>query len=392
MVVPAGAGTGSNAVVVTNATGSSISSPLFTVLAVYDGGTLDACTAAVPPTASLNDGSWHYLLAGNGQVVAAYNYTGASLGNLAVDVLRADPAQPVRQDPRQHHYLGRNWHLRASGGRFDGRTVGLRLYGLNSEQARLQVADPTATLANLKATQYSGPNEDCQLANNVASAEHRTLAAPASSPAGTVYFRAELDVTDHFSEFYLTGSDTPLPVELLSFTAEQRGTTVALAWATASEKNSDRFEVERSRDGHAFERIGQVAAVGSSSSIQSYGFEDSQAPKTASSQGLIYYRLRQVDRDGTFSYSPVRTVKVGAGLVGSQPTLALYPNPTTGAATLTGARPGAVVAMYDALGRQVLAAKADASGTAALTMPDGLPAGVYVVRVGTKTLRLTVAH
>ncbi|WP_230688401.1 IPT/TIG domain-containing protein [Hymenobacter jeongseonensis] len=392
VVVPAGAGTGSNAVVVTNATGSSISSPLFTVLAVYDGGTLDACTAAVPPTASLNDGSWHYLLAGNGQVVAAYNYTGASLGNLAVDVLRADPAQPVRQDPRQHHYLGRNWHLRASGGRFDGRTVGLRLYGLNSEQARLQVADPTATLANLKATQYSGPNEDCQLANNVASAEHRTLAAPASSPAGTVYFRAELDVTDHFSEFYLTGSDTPLPVELLSFTAEQRGTTVALAWATASEKNSDRFEVERSRDGHAFERIGQVAAVGSSSSIQSYGFEDSQAPKTASSQGLIYYRLRQVDRDGTFSYSPVRTVKVGAGLVGSQPTLALYPNPTTGAATLTGARPGAVVAMYDALGRQVLAAKADASGTAALTMPDGLPAGVYVVRVGTKTLRLTVAH
>ncbi|MBH8559362.1 RCC1 domain-containing protein [Hymenobacter negativus] len=383
-VVPAGAVPGISAVVVsTPGLGNSAGAPPFTVLAVYSGATLGACLPAVPATASVGDGAWHYLLSSGGQVVAAYNYTGTSLGNLSIDVLLADPSQPVRQDAGNRYYLGRNWHLTASAGRFDGRTVQLRLYGLNSEQARLQVEDPTATLANLKATQYSGPNEDCQLANNAASGERRVLLAPANSPAGTAWFAAELAVTDHFSEFYLTGSPTPLPVELLSFTAEKRGTTVALAWATASEKNSDRFEVERSRDGRSFERIGQVAAAGSSTSVRRYDFLDRQYPGETNH---LYYRLRQVDLDGTFSYSPARTVTVGGPA-----TLALFPNPTHGgAATLTGAAPSTTVRVYDALGREVLAATADANGTAALVLPAGLPTGVYVVRAGSKALRLTV--
>ncbi|MBF9141600.1 RCC1 domain-containing protein [Hymenobacter properus] len=383
-VVPAGAVPGSSAVVVgTPGLGNSASAPPFTVLAVYSGTTLGTCLPAVPATASVGDGAWHYLLSSGGQVVAAYNYTGTSLGNLSIDVLLADPAQPVRHDAGSRSYLDRNWHLTASAGRFDGRTVQLRLYGLNSEQARLLAADNTATLANLKATQYSGPNEDCQLGNNDATGERRVLPAPASSPAGTAWFAAEMTVADHFSEFYLTGSSTPLPVELLSFTAEKRGTTVALAWATASEKNSDRFEVERSRDGRIFERIGQVAAAGSSVSIHRYDFLDRQYPGETNQ---LYYRLRQVDLDGTFSYSPMRTVTVGGPA-----TLALFPNPTHGgAATLTGAVPGTTVRVYDALGREVLAAMADASGTAALALPVGLPAGVYVVHAGSKALRLTV--
>ncbi|WP_035560612.1 IPT/TIG domain-containing protein [Hymenobacter sp. IS2118] len=382
-MVPANAAPGSSAVVVTTSGISNTSAPAFTVLAVYGGGTFDACAPAVPATASLNDGAWHYLLSGGGQVVAAYNYTGASLGNLAVDVLRANPAAAVRQDGGGRYYLGRNWHLTASAGPFRGRTVALRLYGLNSEQARLQVADPTATLANLKATQYSGPNEDCDLSNNGNPAERRTLAAPASSPAGTIWFAAEISVADHFSEFYLTGSGTPLPVELMAFTAEKRGSTVALAWATASERNSDRFEVERSRDGRTFARIGQVAAAGSSSTYRSYDFLDPQYPGETD---LLYYRLRQVDLNGITAYSPVRTVRVGGPA-----TLALFPNPAPGgAATLTGAEPGTVVRVFDALGRPVLAATTDAAGTAALVLPAGHTTGVYVVRVGNKALRLTV--
>ena len=70
--------------------------------------------------------------------------------------------------------------------------------------------------------------------------------------------------------------------------------------------------------------------------------------------------------------------------------LQLYPNPTSGAATLTGAQPGAVATVFDALGRPVATATADAAGTAALVLPAGLPAGVYVVRAGGKALRLTV--
>ncbi|MCC2544888.1 IPT/TIG domain-containing protein [Hymenobacter sp. BT175] len=382
--VPSSMAAGSSAVVVTTSGGSSATAPAFAVLAVYDGGAPDACATAVPPTASLNDGGWHYLLSSTGQVVAAYNYTGPSLGDLAIDVLRANPATAVRREAGMGAYLDRNFHLTASGGRFDGRTVAVRFYGLTAEFARLQAAAPSLTLATLNATQYSGTNEDCALANNAPTGERRVLPAPATAPACASWFAANLDVTDHFSEFYLTGTEGPLPVKLVSFTAEQRGPAVELAWRTASENNSDRFEVERSADGRTFERLGTVAAQGNSSRASDYAFLDGRYPDAIS---LLYYRLRQVDRDGTFSYSPVRPVRVSA-----RPTagLLLFPNPTTGAATLTGTEPGTAVTVYDALGRQVLTATTDATGVVELVLPRGLPTGVYVVRVGSKALRLAV--
>lgn len=69
--------------------------------------------------------------------------------------------------------------------------------------------------------------------------------------------------------------------------------------------------------------------------------------------------------------------------------LSLYPNPTHSAATPTGAVPDTVVTVTDALGREVLAVTADATGTATLVLPRGLTPGVYVVRAGSKVLRLT---
>ena len=177
----------------------------------------------------------------------------------------------------------------------------------------------------------------------------------------------------------------PLPVELTQFTATATGpSAVRLAWATASEKNSAVFEVERSADGRAFVAIGAVAAAGSSSRARGYELLDSKLPAGAAT---LYYRLRQVDADGSFSYSPVRTV----GLTGAAAGLSLYPNPAHGgAATLTGALPGTTVTVSDALGRPVATATADATGTAALALPAGTPAGVYVVRAGAKAVKLTV--
>ena len=94
-----------------------------------------------------------------------------------------------------------------------------------------------------------------------------------------------------------------------------------------------------------------------------------------------------MDADGTFGYSPVRTVALTGAVAG----LALYPNPAHGGAvTLTGTAPGAAVTVHDALGRPVTSATANAAGTAALVLPAGLPVGVYVVRAGTKAVRLTV--
>jgi hypothetical protein len=179
-----------------------------------------------------------------------------------------------------------------------------------------------------------------------------------------------------------SNSNAPLPVALTQFAAAAEGVAaVRLTWATASEKNSKAFEVERSTDGVAFAAIGMVAAAGTTATARTYALRDAVLPAGAA---VLYYRLRQVDLDGTAHYSPVRSVALASGL-------SLYPNPAPGgAATLSGVAPGAAVQVLDALGRQVLAATADAAGTAALALPAGLAPGVYVVRAGSAALRLTV--
>ena len=182
----------------------------------------------------------------------------------------------------------------------------------------------------------------------------------------------------------VSNAANPLPVELARFTAEPLGADALLRWATASEKNNDHFDVEASADGRTFRRIGQVAGHGSSTQAHEYQLLDPAIARYAANP--VYYRLHQVDTDGTASYSPVRTVAVAAG----PGVLALFPNPTAHATTLTGARPGTVVTVFDAVGRRVLAATADAAGTAALLLPNGLATGVYVVRSGTTALRLVV--
>jgi hypothetical protein len=174
----------------------------------------------------------------------------------------------------------------------------------------------------------------------------------------------------------------PLPVELVRFTAEPQGADTLLRWATASGKNNDRFAMEATADGRTFRCIGQVAGHGTTTQTHEYQLLDPAIARYAASP--VYYRLRQVDADGTASYSPVRTVAV------TKPELALSPNPTSRATTLTGAGPGTAVTVFDAIGRQVLTATADAAGSAALVLPDGLATGPYVVRVGSKALRLTV--
>lgn len=97
---------------------------------------------------------------------------------------------------------------------------------------------------------------------------------------------------------------TPLPVKLISFTAEPAAGAVALRWRTAQEVNAARYEVERSTDGLLFATLSQQPARGAGA----YAASDQARP------GPQYYRLRLVDADASFSYSPVAVVN-GAALV-----------------------------------------------------------------------------
>ncbi|EJF11150.1 SGNH/GDSL hydrolase family protein [Pontibacter sp. BAB1700] len=97
----------------------------------------------------------------------------------------------------------------------------------------------------------------------------------------------------------------PLPVELHSFKGKPTQSGVQLDWETASEQDNAYFEVQRSQTATEFAVIGRVEGSGTTSLPQSYTFQDTEA-----GNGVNYYRLRQVDFDGTDNFSPVLAVSL----------------------------------------------------------------------------------
>jgi hypothetical protein len=117
-------------------------------------------------------------------------------------------------------------------------------------------------------------------------------------------------------------SSVVLPVEVVDFKASlENDRTVSLTWTTASEINTEKFEIERSIDGTRFESIHAVEAQGFTSAVQHYRYFDQP-----NFTGSIYYRLKMVDLDGSFAYSRIVTVQVAALKAAFQ----VYPNPGRG--------------------------------------------------------------
>ncbi|HET9502618.1 MAG TPA: T9SS type A sorting domain-containing protein [Hymenobacter sp.] len=215
--------------------------------------------------------------------------------------------------------------------------------------------------------------------------------APAAVVGAPTYGLADAATAGRLSITALP-PDGPLPVQLTAFTAQLRQAGVDVAWHTASEVNSAHFEIERSLDGRTFARLGTVAAGGTTSQARAYAFRDAQLPAGAST---LYYRLRQVDLDGSAHYSPVRAVALAAGGVafGAE----AYPNPWADElhVRLAGFGPEPVrLALYDATGRLVLSHTAAAAEQLALPGAATLPGGVYALRIsqGSQQLVVKLAH
>jgi len=150
-----------------------------------------------------------------------------------------------------------------------------------------------------------------------------TAGSAAGNPSAGRYTQSVSGVSS-LSPFAVNGSPgnlNPLPVKLVAFdvvTTELN--TAKLTWVTASEENNDRFEVQRSFDGVNYLNIGTVRGNGTTQATINYSFTDHNSVGT-----ILYYRLRQVDYNGQFEFSPVRVLK-GAESNGMQIT-ALYPLP-----------------------------------------------------------------
>lgn len=133
----------------------------------------------------------------------------------------------------------------------------------------------------------------------------------------TVYVNDGVQETS--APFTLSITATALPVTLTSFKATKEGQVALLNWATTAESNSERFDLERSQNGKVWEVIGTLASHGESSVLRNYSLSDQ---KPLNGQNL--YRLKMIDRDGTFANSRIESLIFNGG------NLSVYPNPVTG--------------------------------------------------------------
>ena len=175
---------------------------------------------------------------------------------------------------------------------------------------------------------------------------------------------------------------TLLPIELLSFTATCEGGNPLVEWATATERNNDYFVIERSDDAINFNEVARVAGAGNSIDKLDYSYVDYNA-----ASGDNYYRLVQVDYDGSRSVSDI-VVVVCNGNADGNPDVMAYPNPFNEELTLVlgnfGNRP-AHIEVYDMLGRLVMQDKVDApQNSYEMTLHFGnLPLASYTIRIST---------
>ncbi|MEY4938159.1 MAG: hypothetical protein RIS64_4520 [Bacteroidota bacterium] len=109
-----------------------------------------------------------------------------------------------------------------------------------------------------------------------------------------------------------------------ALTGQEFGVGVMLTWATSTETNNSVFTVERSDNGIDFKQVGTVRGAGNSRKMKSYNFLDA-----AANGQKIYYRLKQVDNDGKYSYSRIAFVSIFKNVEQSQ-TVEVSPNPSNG--------------------------------------------------------------
>ena len=120
--------------------------------------------------------------------------------------------------------------------------------------------------------------------------------------------------------FNLAAAPIILPVKFNSFYVARNNNNVVLSWSTSQELNNNNFEVQRSFDGSSWSVLAVVLGAGNSTSVQQYNYTDKSM-----TAAVAYYRIRQVDLDGKYEYSTIKTIKANE----TAPTTRIYANSNT---------------------------------------------------------------
>lgn len=201
-----------------------------------------------------------------------------------------------------------------------------------------------------------------------------TLATCDGSTGGADYSFPEILNAGGFN------NNSLLPVELTAFYGQPAPAGVSLHWTTATELNNDYFDVERSTDGRSFRAVGRVAGAGTTHETQRYSYLDRNLDA-----GGYYYRLRQVDFDGSQEHSPVIFVRTGA----ATPAARIFPNPARESfrLDLPEQADDLHLRLIHPAGQAVPLAYQAAGKSLEVNLPAGLAPGLYYLEVVNGDLR-----
>ena len=344
---------------------------VFDKAAIYNGA--DITGGLVQPVSGSN---WIHFNSGGNRVVSI-NPNGQNLGNTEVKVY-IYPG-PVRTSTNQY-YLDRNIVIQPTNAPAGNVTV--RYYFLDSEMDNLINATgcggchTVADAYEAGITQYSNAiaEENGTLSDNLNGVYNFIPPGQVSIVPYDNGYYAEYQVSN-FSEFWINsggpGQTQSLPLTLGTFTVTKNGSNALIQWTTLQETDIDKFVVEKSTDGVNFVTLGEVPATGNSNTLQQYQFTDTDLVN-----GTNYYRLRIIDINGFFSYSPIRKINGD----GNDFTISIHPNPITqGLLYISTPVNTSRIELHDVSGRLIISSKVQ--GTQHTLNVNHVAKGTYLLTV-----------
>lgn len=241
--------------------------------------------------------------------------------------------------------------------------------------------------------------------------------SPSGGPNGQMYWYVQVngsgDITDYTNMFYgvpvllplnTGGADsswvplqpaTIIPVKFVSFTAVKNNNDALLTWKVDNEDaGTDKYEIERSVNAVDFVKTATVPAKNNGLSSNTYSSTDlNLSSLVLNANGVIYYRIKQIDKDGRFVYTEIRNIKL-SGIKGFN--ASIFPNPVKDVATLNvdmNAAEDVMVIVSDAAGKELqkLVIHAAAGGNTRRIAMGNYAAGTYLIKVATGVEQKTLS-
>ncbi|MBS1607854.1 MAG: PQQ-dependent sugar dehydrogenase [Bacteroidetes bacterium] len=339
-------------------------------------GVANTCTNGTTVTVGNdNNNLWVPITGPDGNILAEIFPNGNNLGTITSSFYTNSGS--IRQDGTGLRYLDRNITITPTNQPTlpaGNPSVKIRLYLTNAEYMALDV-NPNSGVSSVNDLRIRKNNDPCG-----SSLTGSTLnITPTAEVHGSSGYVLQANIGS-FSTFYIGGTTVILPLKLLLFKGSIQDNTALLQWKTSSEVNTSHFEVERSLNGEAYEKIGTVAAGGITTSDADYYFRDMNACNMPAT--LLYYRLKMVDKDGSYTYSDVETISIP--YVPGRVTI--FPNPANNETriTISSNTNGTVqLKIVDNEGRTVMqnTASLKKGNNSMLIYMNKLPAGMYYITV-----------